>query len=890
MLWLFRHGIRRGLRRLVLAAIGVAFPVAMLGATLLFVDGAVHSMTRIALEPVQVEMRGVATSLTVDMNALDRQLATVKGVQRVDRFAAADVVVSVPGSPVRVPARLFAVDPSYPQNHPWVRVTAGSLGGGGALLGESLRNTPGLGTATSISIDLPGEVPEGGTPLSLPLPVQGTVDLRRANTWFAIPLGEVQGDIASVPRSFVIDYATFERAVLPALRTAAPDQGSGVFNQGATDLAPVSLEAHIAVDHAAYPTDPARAARWSTTLRRVLERQTPGAIVVGDNAAEALALATDDATNAKILFLLLGIPGALVAAGLGLAAASALVEAQRREEALLRLRGATGGQLARLTSANAALAGLIGAALGLVVAAVSVSAVTGRDVWREVPPGRLAVTAAIAVAAGVLTTAARLVPVVRASRRAEVVTERRLLEQGWTPTWRGVRLEVILIGVAGLILAVNVIAGGLRQTPIEGQTLALAFYVLLAPIALWFGVTLLLIRLLRGLLVVWTGPARSRPLTRWSSAALRWLGRRPARTGAALVLGALAVAFGTNVVTFAATYEQARHADTTAVFGSDLRVTPADPQAPPPRLGPEVAASTPIRQVPARVGTDRKSILAIDAASYPQATTIAPRILSGGGVEALVTDPKAVLVDAELAGGFALAPGDTATITIFPDDPGRTRNLNLKVAGVFRAFPPTEPAAEIVTTTAAIPPPLVPADFYLARVVPGHSATQVANDVRRLTPGFTVTTIADRVTREQRSLTTLDLHGLGRLESIAAAAIAAVGVAVLGAFLVLERRRESAILRAVGATTGQVLTAPAVEGGIAVLGSLLIGVPVGIGLSILAVRVLGLFFTLPPPLVVLPTGALASLAAFMIAMSAVALGVALRRVARQDAAPVLREP
>jgi putative ABC transport system permease protein len=61
-------------------------------------------------------------------------------------------------------------------------------------------------------------------------------------------------------------------------------------------------------------------------------------------------------------------------------------------------------------------------------------------------------------------------------------------------------------------------------------------------------------------------------------------------------------------------------------------------------------------------------------------------------------------------------------------------------------------------------------------------------------------------------------------------------------------------------------------------------------LSILAVRVLGLFFALPPPLLVLPTGALASLAVFMIVLSTVALGVALRRVARQDAAPILREP
>src|SRR5262249_4026946 len=156
----------------------------------------------------------------------------------------------------------------------------------------------------------------------------------------------------------------------------------------------------------------------------------------------------------------------------------------------------------------------------------------------------------------------------------------------------------------------------------------------------------------------------------------------------------------------------------------------------------EVAASTPIRQVPARVGTDRKSILAIDVATYRRATTIGPRILAGRGVEALAENPMAILVDAELASGFALAPGDTATMTLFPDDPAGPRNPNLRGAGVCRAFPPAEPPAEIVATTAAIPQPLVPTDFYLARVVPGHSPTRVAGDLRRLAKGFTVTTIA----------------------------------------------------------------------------------------------------------------------------------------------------
>jgi putative ABC transport system permease protein len=888
MLWLLGTSVRRAPRRFLLAAVGVAFPVAMLAATLFFIDGAVHEMTPHALAPVQVEMRALATGLNVDMDAVDKQLATVPGVLRVDRFATADVVLSAPGTG-KVPARVFAVDPSYFEHHPWVRASSGGLVGG-ALLGEPLRALPGFATATSVTIDLPGDLPEGTEPLALRLPVDGTADLRQAQTWYAVPLGEMQGDQAVVPRAVVMDYSTFQRVLLPALRQAASGDSGQVLDQGGNNLPPVSLEAHISVDHSAYPTDPAQAAAWSTKLRRILERQSPGSVVVADNAAELLDGAKVDAANAKILFLLLGIPGALVAAALGLAAGSALAEAQRREDALLDLRGATGGQVAWLTTVYSAFAGIVGAALGLVAAAAGVSAVTGRQVWRTVPTDRLVITAVVAVAAGLLTTAVQLVPVIRAARRSDVVAQRRVLEHGWTPTWRGMRRELILIGVAVLILAVNVLSGGLRQTPIEGQVLALAFYVLLAPIALWLGVTLLLVRLLRALLVARTRPERSRPLTSWSGTALRWLGRRPARTGAALLLGALAIAFGTNVVTFTATYQAARQADAKAAFGSDLRLTSTtDTQAAPPPLGPDVAATSPVRVVPGRVGTDRKNIMTIDPASYRQAATVKPRMLAGRGLDALIENPMAVLVAGEIADGFSVGPGDTLTVTIFPDDATRTRNLNLLVAGVYRSFPPTDPIAEIVVTTAVIPAPLPAPDYYLARLAPGRSPTSVAEQVRAKATGYEVTTIDGQVLQEQRSLTTLDLHGLGRLEAIAAGTVAAVGVAVLGAFLVLERRRESAILHAVGATTAQVLTAPTIEGLIAVMGSLLVGMPVGIGLSVLGIRVLGLFFALPPPLVVVPIGALAGLAAFMIATSAVALAVTLRAVVRQDAAPVLRE-
>ncbi len=78
------------------------------------------------------------------------------------------------------------------------------------------------------------------------------------------------------------------------------------------------------------------------------------------------------------------------------------------------------------------------------------------------------------------------------------------------------------------------------------------------------------------------------------------------------------------------------------------------------------------------------------------------------------------------------------------------------------------------------------------------------------------------------------------------------------------------MLRAAGAATAQVLTGPALEGAIAVLGSLAIGVPVGLGLGMLAARALGVVL--------------------MIATSALALGIALVAANRVAAASVLREP
>jgi putative ABC transport system permease protein len=882
--WLLVRSLRRAPRRALLAAVGVAFPVAILAATLFFVDSAARSMTRIALRPVQVEMRALATTLDMNMTQIGRELAAVPGVVRVERFAATNIVVNGAGG--RATARLFAVDPEYLSHHPWVHPSAGLSGG--ALLNLQLRAVSGIVSSPRVSLMLPGRSEQ-----LLSVPIDGTVDLREAFTWFEIPTGEVQGDIAMVPRSIVIDYATFERSVLPALRRELGTMTT-VLNPGLSELPPVTVEAHITTSRAAYPGDPGRAAAFSAGLRRVLERRVAGAVVVADDTAEPLAAAATDADNAKILFLLLGIPGVLAAAALGLATESALAEAQRREEALLRLRGATDAQLLRLATAYAALSALAGALVGLVIAALGVSLIDGHWLWQGASAGRLAVSCLLAAGVGGAVTAVRVVRLRRVARSTEVATERRFIQVGWKPPWQRSRLDIVMIALGGAILLVNAISGGLKPIQTEGSNVALSFYVLLAPVALWLGLTLLCVRLGLGALARRANPEGGGPLVSWAAAVVRWIGRRPGRMAAALTLGVLAVAFGTEVVSFVGTYRAAKRDDARAAFASDLRLRPTtDGSYVLPAHLPGVAATTPIRYVPSRVGTDRKTILTIDTASYARSTTARPLMLEGHGLDALARDPTAVIVNKDVSQLLALRVGDTLPLTVFPDDQEKSRHKDLHVVGIYRSFPPSSPASELVMSSAALPPFLLPQpEFHLARVQPGMSPATVAATLRAAGLGraFKAGTEAEQAPFAEQSIAALDLGPLNDIESIGAALIAALGVAVLGAFLVLERKREYAILVAVGADGRQLLASPAAEGAITVAGSLFIGVPLGIGLSILSVRVLGLFFVLPPPLVSVPVGTLLVFVAVMLAASVGVLAVALRAVTRVSAATALREP
>jgi putative ABC transport system permease protein len=113
---------------------------------------------------------------------------------------------------------LIAVERAYFSHHSWVR-PQGDVGKG-ALINGAIAVSPGFERASQVRIDLAGDFP----PVNLTLRVAGRVDTRDAQTtWSAVPYGEVQGRCCGGPRMIVIDYAAFQRALLPvALRRSVP--------------------------------------------------------------------------------------------------------------------------------------------------------------------------------------------------------------------------------------------------------------------------------------------------------------------------------------------------------------------------------------------------------------------------------------------------------------------------------------------------------------------------------------------------------------------------------------------------------------------------------------------------------------------------------------------
>ena len=258
----------------------------------------------------------------------------------------------------------------------------------------------------------------------------------------------------------------------------------------------IRRQVHANLARAALPRDPSDAYSRALGLARNLEARTAGRATVGSNLATALDAARGDSLYARAAFLFLGLPGALLAVLLTGAIAAAGAGRRRRDQALLRTRGATISVLVRLALAESVLVGLVGGAVGL-ASAVGIGAVAFDSSSFGATRRSSAAWAVGSLLAGVLVaTLAIALPAWRDARSLTVAQTRIAARRTGGPVWARYGLDVLALAAAALVYRATSGGGSQLVLVVEGATQAsVDYWSFLAPMLAWIGIALLTYRL-----------------------------------------------------------------------------------------------------------------------------------------------------------------------------------------------------------------------------------------------------------------------------------------------------------------------------------------------------------------------------------------------------------
>ncbi|MCU1675245.1 MAG: hypothetical protein JWM93_3 [Frankiales bacterium] len=846
MLW-FRGLLARRTGRLLLAAGGVAAAVALLASLGSFLAASKASMTQRAIERVAVDWQVQAAKDADPQQVLDA-LAAQPGVAATSRVEFADVPgfshAATAGQLTTGAGTALGVGPDWATTFPGqVRYLVGAHQG--TLLAQQTSANLHASPGDTVTISLGG----GRT---ADVRIDGVVELPTADSLFQL-VGAPAGSQLSAPPDNVI--------------LLAADQWHRIFDAPAADAVPTHTQVHVRLDHA-LPRDPAAAYTAVTGQARHLEVASAGAAVVGDNLGAALSSAREDAAYAQMLFLFLGAPGAALAALLTALIADTGAVRRRKEQALLRLRGANRRQLARFAAIEPVLVGVIGVVLGLALAAL-----TGRLAFGSVSFGGSAASAAawaaIAAALGVvIALATMLVPALRDVRRLTVAGANSAeAPPRARPLWERLGIDIVLLGCGLAVFWATSRNGYHIVLAPEGiPAISISYWAFAAPALIWVGGGLFAWRLVSFALRRGRRPLSSltRPLAgRLSATVAAALSRQRGLISRVVVLVALAIAFAVSTATFNATYQQQAYADALLTNGADVTVTV------PPGAGIAPTALAQIQSVPgvsraegmqhrfAYVGSDLQDIYGVDPATVGSATALQDGYFVGGTAKQMLSrlaaQPDAALLSAETVHDYQLQPGDLVRLKLQDSTTKQYVVVPFHYAGVVSEFPTAPRDSFIVANASYIGTQTHDTSLGTILVTTKGARPNVVADGVRTALGPTAQ-VQDIVTTRQivgSSLTAVDLSGLTRVELAFALILMLAATGLLVTLSFTERRRTLALARLLGARPAQV--GGFVWSEIAVIGvtSLALGGVLAWSLSQLLVKVLtGVFDPAPSSLAV----------------------------------------
>jgi putative ABC transport system permease protein len=884
-------------QRSVLRIAVVAIAVALLAAMLLFIGNSLRTAAGTAVRDVPLDWQGPVSSLAQDRH-VESHVAAQPGVA--DAFATATAPFasashSGPGGHTRTSqGAIFAVPPGYHDAIHTFRFLHGGLRPGGVVLDQQLAATLEAQIGDSVRLQArPGAPPRSYR-------VSGVAVITAPDQVFQ-PLNPSLGPAPAQPpeNAAIMDLGTFGRTIgrdlepitaANALSNSQPGAQTGIQWEVQAQLLAAPLSAH----------SPSEALKLADQTRNRVERSLPGQVQFVDNLSDALTTAAEDSQYAQALYVMLALPGALIALGVAYLAALGTSERDRRDLALLRARGARRRDLLAMAMAESIaiglLAGLVGAGLGLAAVDLVVSG------GAQLTLGRALTTVAASVALGILGAGSARLRAVGSVLGRSVADARRGAGRGHRPAWHRYYLDLVALALSGLIYWLTIRTGfAAVLNPDANPALSLSVYMFFGPALLWIGATLLLVRL-RGRATGWlTNRLAARNPGSLGSLLLSSASRRSAAINRGLVVVGLLLAYGVSLAIFAATYNQQANVDAQLTLGADVTVG-----APPGAIAGHdltakvdavngVRATTALDHSYAYVGPDLQDTYGIDPASFPRATTLRDSYFLGGSasemMKRLQQTPRGILVSLETINDYALHPGDPLRLRVLDMRTGDFRVARFTVLGTVQEFPSAPRDSFMVanssyleSVTHAPGPNQV---FAAADGDPSAVAARVAAATRGY--GTEVKNLNQQAAQTVSSITTVDLTGISRLEEAFALLLAGAGVALFVATAVAERRHELATMAAVGMRLREVAAFVWSEAALVLGASLVLAAVLGWVMAQMLVAMLTHVFDPPPDHLAIPWPYLGGLAAAAIVACALAGALAARLLARLPLGGVLRE-
>jgi len=887
-------GLTRSPARTLTRVLVLAAAAALFGSMLLFVGHSLRTMTSSTMRSVPLDWQGPVSSYRA-ATRVAREVGGQRGILQASPTATAPFAGAehlAPVGHIRAGAgAILAVPPDYLSHIRTFRFLRGSLKPGEIVLDQQLAATLQAHVGDSVSISARG----GQRPVRFRI---GGVAIVSASDILFQPLNPLLGPAPAQPPANVaiLPLQTFAHRYAGQLRSLVPASPGTAAVPGAQNG--IQWQVQAQVNPATLSGSPSNAFALATQTKNRVERSLPGQVQFVDNLSDSLNTAAGDALYAETLYIMLAVPGALIALGLAYLAALGTVERDRRDLALLRARGASRRALLVLAGIESLLIGVLSGALGACVALLAVSRLVHGDIgltW-----ARALATFGACIALAFAGAAAARIGASLAVFRASVSEGRRSARRTVKPLWERLCLDWIALAVSGLVYWLTARTGfSAVVNPDSNPTLSLSVYMFLAPALLWIGATLLLVRL-RGRALTWliertVGERASSP----AGFVLASLGRRGAAINRGLVIVGLLLAFGVNLGVFTATYDQQSRVDAQLTLGADVVVN-ASPgvtagkglEAKIKRI-PGVAGTTGLDHSYAYVGPDLQDTYGIDPATLTRGTSLRDSYFPGGtasqAIAALRSD--GILVSRETIKDYSLAQGDLLKLRVLDRRTGAFRVIPFHVAGIVQEFPSAPKDSFMVANLTYLerathdPGPNVV--FVKASGDPVALSKRIAAATK--VDGAIVKNIRQQTAQTVSSITTVDLTGISRIEEAFAIVLAAAAMALFVSVGVAERRHEFATMAAVGASLREIAAFLWSEAALVLAAGLALAALLGWLLSEMLVAMLQHVFDPPPDHLAVPWGFLGSLAGAAAVGFLLAAALAIRGIRRLPLGAILRE-